>query len=217
MNYRRVCEIGAQHGVNTEKLLTLPGLELTIVDPCIDDDLHERYAEDVRVTVHQGRSLEVLPRLSTPFDCVLIDGDHNWYTVYHELEALHRRGLIASPGTIFLHDVCWPYAHRDLYYDPSTIPLEYRHLWERSGVVRGQSSLDPSGMNADLCHAAHEGGALNGVWTAVQDFLEEYGDEYRCFRFRQEFGLAVLWRGAVRDGRLRWNSIVRNTLRRGGR
>ncbi|MEM7263786.1 MAG: class I SAM-dependent methyltransferase [Planctomycetota bacterium] len=217
MGYRRVCEIGAQRGVNTEQLLTLPDLHVTIVDPCVDDDLVERYAGNSRVSVCRGRSLEVIPEFTGLFDCVLIDGDHNWYTVFHELQELEARGLVATPGTIFLHDVAWPYAHRDLYYDPETIPEAYRHRWERSGLVAGQSELDLSGMNADLFHAAHEGGPRNGVWTAVQDFLVEHGDRYRCFRFEQEFGLAVLWRGPVRDWRLRWSATIRNqaTRRRG--
>ena len=41
----------------------------------------------------RGRSLEMIPTLDR-CGAVLIDGDHNWYTVYHELLAIEQRASI---------------------------------------------------------------------------------------------------------------------------
>lgn len=57
------------------------------------------------------------------FDAYLIDGDHNYYTVWNELQSIHRQ---SKPGDILLHhDVIWRWAHRDQYCDPEFIPAEY--------------------------------------------------------------------------------------------
>lgn len=71
----------------------------------------------------QGLSVEVLRRI-TDFDFVMIDGDHNYYTVTQELNLLHQ---LIKPGTaILLHDVEDPWARKDLYYDRERIPSQWR-------------------------------------------------------------------------------------------
>jgi hypothetical protein len=190
-----VCEIGASLGGSTELLAVLPSVSLTIVDPCLDCDLSEKFAGNPRVTVKKGISLEVLPELSDAFDCILIDGDHNWYTVYHELRVISDRDLLKLGGFVFFHDVDWPYGRRDMYYQPETIPQEYRHGCARKGMVAGQSELsDRSKFNSGLWNATHEGGARNGVLTAIEDFLGEHKDEYKFFRVREQFGLGIMYR-----------------------
>ena len=69
-----------------------PDCELHVIDPepQFDPAEHER-AFPGRYHFHLGTSLEVLPGLP-PADVVLIDGDHNWYTVYHELRLLADDG-----------------------------------------------------------------------------------------------------------------------------
>src|ERR1039457_6819312 len=89
----------------------------------------------------EGISLEVLPELSDAFDCVLIDGDHNWYTVFHELNVISDRDLLKPGGMVFFHDVEWPYGRRDMYFQPETIPQKYRHSCAQKGIVEGQSEL----------------------------------------------------------------------------
>jgi hypothetical protein len=104
--------------------------------------------------------------------------------------------MLAKNGTIFLHDVCWPYARRDMYYDLDTVPAEYRHPVEKRGIVRGMSRLsrEPGqGHNAEHWNATHEGGARNGVLTAVEDFLASHL-EYTFFSLQKEWGLGVLVR-----------------------
>jgi hypothetical protein len=99
-NTSRILEIGASFGGNTVKLLRdLPQARIAVIDPCFDDDLVARYRNEPRVEVHKGRSLEVLPNLSGQYDAILIDGDHNYYTVYNELKLIAKRALLARTAS----------------------------------------------------------------------------------------------------------------------
>ena len=193
--YGRVCEIGSEDGVNLDRLLDMPGMRICSIDPCVRADLERKYAGDPRVRLRKGRSLQVLPTLrDQKYDCILIDGDHNWYTVFHELVTIHEHGMLAANGTIFLHDVCWPYARRDMYYDPEAVPAGYRQPASRQGILRGSTELSPDGMNAGLWNATREGGPRNGVLTAIEDFLAAHPDIYRFFKVEKEWGLGVMLR-----------------------
>ena len=76
---------------------------------------------------------------------------------------------------LILHDVCWPYGRRDLYYVPERIPAEFRQPYRWAGMRPGQSELvGNAGMNRDMANAEHEGGPRNGVMTAVDDFVAEH-------------------------------------------
>src|SRR5882762_1215141 len=87
---RRVVEIGALRGETT--VLALDALvadaELHVIDPLpeFDPAEHEQRFPG-RYVFHRDLSLNVLPD-APPFDLALIDGDHNWYTVYNELRLL---------------------------------------------------------------------------------------------------------------------------------
>ena len=89
---RRIVEIGALRGENTELMLDRlgPEAELHVIDPVPDFDPaeHERRFAGQYV-FHRDLSLNVLGDLP-PMDAALIDGDHNWYTVYNELRLLAR-------------------------------------------------------------------------------------------------------------------------------
>ena len=76
-----------------------------------------------------------------PMDAALIDGDHNWYTVYNELRLL-ARGAPGPPArrcrVLILHDVGWPYGRRDLYYDArARSPTEFRQPYAPGGMQPG--------------------------------------------------------------------------------
>ncbi len=163
-----------------------------------------KYACDSRVHVIKSNSLDALASSgpispTSQFDCVLIDGDHNWYTVFSELRLIHERGLLRPGGFIFLHDVDWPYGRRDLYYQPETIPAEFRHPFAQKGIIRGQSSLaEVGGFNSHFMNAWQEGGPKNGVLTAIEDFIAQHPNDYRFFRIRYQWGLGVL---QLRSGR----------------
>lgn len=127
------------------------------------------------------------------YDCILIDGDHNWYTVINELKTIRQRGLLRPGGRIFFHDIEWPYGRRDIYYQPETIPEPYRLEYAQKGILRGQRALDEShGSNRNLYNAVREGGPRNGVLTAVEDFIADHPSEYMFCRIRKEFGLGIL-------------------------
>ncbi|MBX7256853.1 MAG: class I SAM-dependent methyltransferase [Candidatus Hydrogenedentes bacterium] len=198
--YVRILEIGAQYGENTDELAELPSVHVTVIDPCVDADLCARHAGNNRIAIRKGLSLDVLPDLTQPFDCILIDGDHNWYTVYNELRIIRERELLLRGGAIFLHDTWWPYGRRDGYYAPDRIPAQYRQPFAYQGIVRGQSALSESeGVNAQIANATHEGGPRNGVLTAVEDFLHEYDHKYLFFNLRLQYGLGTLYRRRDRE------------------
>jgi hypothetical protein len=196
--WNSICEIGASMGKSTDELLKLPLNSYTIIDPCFDQDLQARYATDSRVKVLKRNSLDALASsrmlpLGTMFDVILIDGDHNWYTVFNELRLIHERKLLQPGGYIFMHDVDWPYGRRDMYYQPETIPADFRHPFAQQGIVRGRSHLSESeGVNREFMNALGEGGPKNGVLTAVEDFVAMFPRNYRFCRVRFEFGLGIL-------------------------
>ncbi len=193
-----LCEIGSQYGTNVDQLLGLTLKNYTVIDPCFDCDLMDKYAADARIRVLKCTSLEALtPGGQLPsgsvFDCIFIDGDHNWYTVFNELRLIDERALLRPGGYVFLHDVGWPYGRRDMYYQPDTIPGEFRRPFARKGMVRGQSALaDDGGINPKFLNALEEGGPRNGVLTAVEDFLALHPGKYRFCRVRHQVGFGIL-------------------------
>ena len=192
-NYKNILEVGASFGKNSNELLSIEGIHLTIIDPCVDDNLLDKFGSNKQITVMKGLSLEMLPKLTEPFDCIFIDGDHNWYTVTNELILIEERNLLKENGTVFIHDVFWPYGRRDMYYMPESIPEEFRHPNTKRGMIKGQSQLvENAGLNQDLFNATFEGGNRNGVLTAIEDFLRKYYSKYIFFFIKKQYGLGIL-------------------------
>ena len=174
-----IIEIGAYSGETTALLAEHAEKRDTVLhvvdpDPRFDiADFERRYGDHFRL--HMARSHDVLERLD-PATVVIIDGDHNWYTVNGELERLAR--VASRHGRefplVFFHDMEWPYARRDMYWEPDAIPEEWRNPWSHGGIKWGQTHLDDSGagLNHGMAHALEEGGPRNGVLTAVEDFIE---------------------------------------------
>ncbi len=176
---RQIIEIGVADGECTQLLLEycrdVKG-RLDYIDPVQDFDLalfQQRYG--TVGNFHQCTSLEALPRLQAA-DAVLIDGDHNWYTVFNELKLLETCANNSGSGfpLVFFHDIGWPYGRRDLYYAPERLPSEYLLPHAQKGMVPGVAELaDEGGLNPQFYNALQEGGARNGVLTAVEDFIQE--------------------------------------------
>ena len=194
----RVVEIGALRGENTVQLLEALGAdtELHVIDPipAFDPSEHEREFPG-RYIFHRDISHSVLPELP-PVDVALIDGDHNWYTVYHELRMLAetaRRNAAPLP-VLMLHDVCWPYGRRDLYYAPERIPEEFRQPYAQRGIRLKGKKLVPrkGGLNPEMNNALEEGGPRNGVMTALDDFIAEQARPLRRVVIPIYFGLAIV-------------------------
>jgi GT2 family glycosyltransferase/glycosyltransferase involved in cell wall biosynthesis len=194
-----VVEIGADLGANTDKLLgtTASGRVLHSIDPHPGFDvasLRRRHGE--AFVFHAGFSLDVLPTIPGALDLVLIDGDHNWYTVVNELRLVDEHASKAGSTfpMVVLHDVGWPYGRRDLYYDPSTVPASHRQPCRKAGLILGQSELvEEGGLNPHLHHAIHEHGERNGVLTAVEDFLADTQQELELLTLPLWHGLGILY------------------------
>ena len=188
MSYRHIVEIGVAAGANTVNLLQLAqevDAFLYCIDPSTDFGPDTQYQ---RLLIVRKPSLQALKTIKQ-IDCAVIDGDHNWYTVYNELKLVGER--LVTGGTVFLHDVLWPYGRRDMYYEPKRVPRKYRHPYQKMGIVQGKIWLSPDGINGEYYNAAYEGGSRNGVLTAIEDFLR-LNQEYAFSIVQAEHGLGVL-------------------------
>ncbi|CAA9450768.1 MAG: Putative N-acetylgalactosaminyl-diphosphoundecaprenol glucuronosyltransferase [uncultured Rubrobacteraceae bacterium] len=193
-----IVEIGSDYGPNTRRLLEFcrrHGARLHVIDPLPKYNVaawQEQYGE--HLIFHQAPSLDALPEIDR-FDAVFIDGDHNWYTVFHELKLIEERCKALSQPfpLVMLHDVGWPYGRRDGYYDPDGIPDEYRNPYERKGMRPGSSDLvEEDGLNPNFPNATSENDPRNGVLTAVEDFLEQMKQEVEVMRVPGFHGLGIL-------------------------
>ena len=195
----RIVEIGALRGETTTLMLDSLGdhVELHVIDPvpAFDPTEHEERFPG-RYLFHRDLSLSVLPDLPA-VDVALVDGDHNWYTVYNELRLLResaRRDNAALP-VLIMHDVLWPYGRRDLYYAPEQIPEEFRQPHAQLGMRPGQSELVPggrAGVSPQMHNALTEGGPRNGVMTAYDDFIAEHDKPVREVLVPIYFGLLIV-------------------------
>lgn len=202
VNPRVLVQIGCGRGENTRNLIdycTEHHCDLHVIDPEPRLDAHDlaRWQDqcDFDFTLHVGRSLDVLPRLGR-VDVAIIDGDHNWYTVYHELLELEKKPA-AWPGRFpiaLLHDVAWPCGRRDRYHQPTAVPERYRQPIREEGVYPGiHGTTGLQGFHVGRAHATHEGGERNGVQTAIDDFCRVAQTEFDCVRVPIFNGLGILY------------------------
>lgn len=187
-------EVGAFHGKSTGDLVEWAArrdARITAVDPTPQSDLLEFAATHPELELIEATSHEALRELPAA-DAVLLDGDHNWYTLTEELRLIERRSPGAELPLILLHDLGWPLARRDSYYAPERIPPEHRQPFARKTfVVPGAPGVVERGMPFE-CVAEREGGPRNGILTAVEDFVGENA-ELRLAIVPAFFGLGVLW------------------------
>lgn len=200
---RRIVEIGAEYGGMSALLAEhcqARGGQFTTIDPAPKREFMDWLTANPGIRHLAKTSLDAFGELDAA-DAWVVDGDHNWYTVYHELrqiEAINRRA--GKPVLVFLHDVGWPCGRRDSYYAPGQIPAEYRHPYrydagatlDRATLVEGRGFR---GMG-QFAFATLAGGARNGVMTAIDDFLAESlrdGREYGFAEIPAVFGLGVLF------------------------
>jgi hypothetical protein len=189
---RSIVELGAYAGDLTTVLAdwaTGAGARVSAVDPSPQDRLVWLAAERPNVELVRETSIAALPSIPRA-DAVIIDGDHNYFTVSEEL-----RLIDAGEGDfplVLLHDVCWPHGRRDDYYAPDQIPAEHRQpIAEGGGVFPGEPGIVPGALPYRAA-AAREGGPRNGVLTAVEDFVAERA-RLRLAVVPAFFGLGVLW------------------------
>jgi predicted O-methyltransferase YrrM len=196
-----IIEIGSRDGGHTRLIAQWAaghGAILHVIDPQPNFDVDAYMSEwPDHLTIHRDLSLDALARIG-PADMILIDGDHNWYTVINELQEIER--VNADWPLVLMHDVGWPYGRRDMYYQPETIPPEHRHPYRKGGVRRFHSALIERGSKSPVLKAEREGGPRNGVLTAVEDFLSQSDRELLLFARPGVGGLGVIASaGALRD------------------
>jgi hypothetical protein len=195
---RRIMETGADRGWNTRNILEYcraTGAHADIIDPAPQPSLHEVLTQFGSAEYHYLplKSVAAIPQLDTP-DIALMDGDHNWATVYAELNLLHARAEQSGlpPPIVLSHDVAWPYARRDMYYNPDDLEASQKHPYAYCGMLPGVSDLVEHGMNGILANALHEGGPRNGVLTAIEDYIASSGLEFTFCKLPFFNGLGIL-------------------------
>jgi hypothetical protein len=192
---RSVVEVGAYAGDLTRVLIdwaSRTGATVKAVDPSPQDALVKLAQENEGLELIRETSLEALPKIDLP-DVAIIDGDHNYWTVFEELRLIGERAEGASLPLLLFHDVCWPHGRRDDYFAPELIPEEYRQplIPEGEGIFPG----DPGSRRGGLPYprsAAREGGARNGVLTAVEDFVASR-ESLRLVVVPAFFGFGAVW------------------------
>lgn len=122
--------------------------------------------EKQQIFLVQGNSIEVLPKLveqNLSFDVLLLDGDHNYYTVSKELASLDA--LVRPGGIVIIDDYDGRWSDRDLWYSERegyedvkdvTKPvdtekhgvkaavdewLQFSHAWQMSQPIKGEPVL----------------------------------------------------------------------------
>ena len=192
---RSVVEIGAYAGDLTRVLVQWAdqtGGAVTAIDPMPQPALVSLADEHAGLDLIRQTSLESLGEIELP-DVVIIDGDHNYYTVSEELRLIASRAAGGQLPLLLFHDVSWPHARRDDYFDVEQIPADYRQplVGEQSGIVPDDPGTHPHGLPYHKS-ADHEGGSRNGVLTAVEDFVAA-DDQLRLAVVPAFFGFGAAW------------------------
>jgi len=168
-------EIGSFRGELTEELLIWAeksGSSITTVEPLPPDDLLDLVKRRPELKLIEDTGVGALDSLDSLPDTIIIDGDHNYYTLTQELEKIAEMAGDDPLPFLLFHDVCWPHERRDTYYAPDRIPEEERQpLGHDCTISPGNPGLSDGGLPYEWA-AAHEGGPKNGVLTAIEDFME---------------------------------------------
>jgi len=193
VNAGSVAEVGAYAGDFTRLLLLWAkprDARIIAIDPSPHSRLEELANEHSELELIRETSFQALEHIPLP-DVLILDGDHNYFTVSEELRRVHARSD-GRPPLLLLHDVCWPHGRRDDYFDPEQIPAEHRRpAVKEGGLYPGVRGIVPGGLPFDW-PATEEGGVRNGVLTAAEDFLASTQDlEFAIVP--TFFGVGVIW------------------------
>ena len=142
---RSVLEIGTYEGDLTVEVLAwaeASGAEVATVDPAPPPKLRERSRAHPELVVHEATSHKVLAGLEALPDAVIIDGDHNYFTLSEELRLTAELAGEDPLPLLMFHDVSWPHARRDTYYDADRIPEDKRPpVGKEVGLVPGDPGV----------------------------------------------------------------------------
>lgn len=192
---RSVAEIGAYAGDLTRVLVdwaSRSDASILAIDPAPQPALVTMADEHGGLELVRETSLKALPKIELP-DVIIIDGDHNYYTVQEELRLIVQRAPGSELPLLLFHDVCWPHGRRDDYFDPNQIPVEFRQpiIADGQGIYPSDAGAQRGGLPYPRS-AAHEGGPRNGVLTAVEDFVAGF-DQLELVVVPAFFGFGAVW------------------------
>jgi hypothetical protein len=192
---RSVVEVGAFMGELTRLLLLWAdtvGATVTAVDTAPHPDLEALEPAQANLRLIRATSHAALAELPLA-DAIILDGDHNYYTVSEELRIISELAAEQQQRLplLLLHDVGWPHGRRDDYYVPDRIPAEHRQPLAEEGLYPGEPGTYHGGIPCDN-PAAHEGGPRNGVLTAVEGFVSSH-ESLRLAIIPAFYGLGVVW------------------------
>lgn len=190
-----VVEVGVESGKVSGLYTELGASAVYCVDPNPTDELRENLAGNPALHLVEKPSPQVLADLP-PADLYVLDGDHNYAVVYEEISWIQRH---VPDAVIALHDVLWPCARRDLYYQGTPVPQTDQHPASAEGPTVWHDELTPAGLvgMGAFTMARHAGGERNGVLTAVEDAIANSGDSWRLCVVPAVFGMGVMVREAL--------------------
>jgi hypothetical protein len=192
---KSVLEIGAYKGELTGELLDWAGrsgARVSALDPEPPDELLELGRQRPELELLLKTSHEALREIELP-DAIVVDGDHNHYTLSEELRIVAERGPLSEMPLMMFHDVGWPHARRDSYYVPDRIPEEHRQpLAHEVYLTPWEPGVSEEGGLPFIWVAEREGGPENGTLTALEDFAEAHPG-VRLATVPAFFGFGVVW------------------------
>lgn len=188
-------EIGSEYGGSTKVILNYAknnSAYAHIIDPSPYVDLSTVLSEYSDFYKHiKEKSLDALTHVPAA-DFYFIDGDHNYYTVSNELKLIYEKN---PKAWIFLHDVGWPCAYRDMYYNTADIPKEYLHDHTFQDGVNLQNEIVANGGFRGAGYFAFSkvyGGERNGVLKAVENFFELHSNEIYLAKIMPILGMGLI-------------------------
>ena len=182
-----VIEVGIDRLDSTLKFFERFGEEIhmVLIDPSPAVDVLATMGEFKSYVYYNDLSINVLGQAVKSADIVLLDGDHNYFTVLSELELIKNFDHFPI---VLLHDVAWPYGRRDFYYNPGNIPDKHKHSYTLEGLNPITNKTQQFGaINQGLCNSIEVNKPKMGVLTAVEDFMKSM----KGFKFK----MLPIWNG----------------------
>ncbi|HTR76437.1 MAG TPA: class I SAM-dependent methyltransferase [Solirubrobacterales bacterium] len=208
---RSIVEIGGEGGKFTAALLdwaTEHNGTLTTIDTDPSAELRRLDGQSDAMRLVEQPSPDSLDEIEAS-DLYVIDGDHNYAVVNAEVDkVLAATTDQGRPTLLVFHDVCWPWARRDLYYSPESLAEMDVHPHSFTAGLTRESVEPQEGRgyrgNGTFAIAETSGGERNGVLTAIEDAIS-HRQGLDLYVVQAIFGLGFLfptdapWAGEMRS------------------
>lgn len=177
-----ICEVGSATGDTSKHIIDyIAGNEISfhIVDPVAKEFLDE--LAGASIFIHRQTSLEFLDQAER-CDLYILDGDHNYWTVSRELEAIHAHSGQNRPLVVMMHDTSWPHARRDSYYACGDVPEPRPHQFNSGLQLRNETLNQGRSFPCGDVFAWGEEHGIEGVGvrTALED--SAFADEEKWWQ-----------------------------------